>query len=995
MRTLLDTHLNHGLQLPGSGDQLHIDVTLTAAPDHAEAVELSRTARPEGSDHLNWRLHSTDPAATPEEAAERRTRDDAAVLQHLLGYAGVPGRGAAEALLRELVRQSATGTPAPGPAVPQHFLRAVESVVTSAAVVDHPLTARGTRPPSGIDDPSQALRTASPAARTPGLRSRRPSPSAPRPPRPRRPERRPAPPGPPRTPTRTRRSSRSPGRSPSRRTPSGPRPPPSPSPPRAGATARVPPRERAARARAGAPTGRRRLTDEPVLLDFPGTAAVDDAVDAARREYEDAAAAFDRAARAVRALDARVSDGRGGADDTARLYDAWQELGRAQRRLDAALDRLRDLGADAAHDAAVASIVPRVSRTDAERRLTSALVTAGDLPADPPRPAPDDLITAEELAAAGVTPDQAPALEAALNGSVRFEDSGITDPVQRVRLLMNRPGPWSEALDGIAARASRRTWNAAYESFALDTFRAAGVPVSTDPAEAWRRAASLVLPLELHPVLADSRHTRADHLDAVRRVAEHLAVHGADAVSGTELAARVRRDLGLPPRLPGGAPRAFAVVRRRRTGAAGTAGGPRRHTGRRRPDPARAAPARGLRRHGRAAGPAPRHDGERDGRRMVVERRRARRLSPGERRRAGPRTPHHGGERRLPGAEPHRAARRAGGHHPGVAAPQRPVPGAAGPAVGRRYRRVRGGGRRRTRSRHAALGRGTTPGVLARVRGAGGPRPGHHRAPGGHARRPRARPRRRPGSRPAPHPGVPDGPRRRLGAQRPGRSGHRPRHRSRADRRGEPAVRRPSARRMVRQRRRRPGPRRDGRGRLRDRAGRHDPPRPRPEDADHRRRRPLHRPRHHVRPGPRHQRADARIDGGDHRVRPVRPGIGGGDRRTGRAAGERAAGLPLRAARPAAARRDGGGRRQSARPGGRGGDRAVHPPPPEHAQARPERRHRPRLLLGRRHGGGPALSVGRRGAPVRVRRPRRHLVRAGRGQRQPRGLSWRWTASTC
>ncbi|MBD2827328.1 hypothetical protein ID875_00575 [Streptomyces globisporus] len=257
MRTLLDTHLNHGLQLPGSGDQLHIDVTLTAAPDHAEAVELSRTARPEGSDHLNWRLHSTDPAATPEEAAERRTCDDAAVLQHLLGYAGVPGRGpAAEALLRELVRQSATGTP--GPAVPQHFLRAVESVVTSAAVVDHPLTARGTRPPSGIDDPSQALRTPAPRSADPGTPVPAAVPSAPRPPRPRRPERRPGPPGPPRRPTRTRRFSRSPGRSPSRGTPSSPRPPPSPSPPRAGATARVPPRERAARARAGVPTGRRR-----------------------------------------------------------------------------------------------------------------------------------------------------------------------------------------------------------------------------------------------------------------------------------------------------------------------------------------------------------------------------------------------------------------------------------------------------------------------------------------------------------------------------------------------------------------------------------------------------------------------------------------------------------------------------------------------------------------------------------------------------------------
>ncbi|MEI5033224.1 hypothetical protein RB201_11190 [Streptomyces sp. S1A(2023)] len=137
-------------------------------PDHPEAVELSRTARPEGSDHLNWRLNSTDAAASPDEAAERRTRDDAAVLQYLLGYAGVPDRGpAAEALLRRLVRQGDADALTPGPAVPRHFLEAVESVVTSAAVVDHPLTARGTRPASGIDDPAQALRTPAPGAAEP------------------------------------------------------------------------------------------------------------------------------------------------------------------------------------------------------------------------------------------------------------------------------------------------------------------------------------------------------------------------------------------------------------------------------------------------------------------------------------------------------------------------------------------------------------------------------------------------------------------------------------------------------------------------------------------------------------------------------------------------------------------------------------------------------------------------------------------------------------
>ncbi|WP_143588602.1 lonely Cys domain-containing protein, partial [Streptomyces albovinaceus] len=552
MRTLLDTHLNHGLQLPGSGDQFHLDVTLTAAPDHAEAVELSRTVTPEGSDHLNWRLQSTDPATSPEEAAERRTRDDAAVLQQLLGYAGIPDRGPeAEALLRRLVRQSDTGTGTPGPAVPQHFLQAVESVVTSAAVADHPLTARGTRPPSGIDDPAHALRTPTAGSVDTEAPVRAAVPF--------------------RTTSAAPTETGTPSRTPASATDSDADVRPAArqeaiaqgveeTPPAAVPLA-TEGRGDGRGPTPGAGKGKGRSTDqetasagEPVLLDFPGSAAVDDAVDAARREHEDAVAAFGRAARTVSTLDARVTSGRGGTDDTARLYGAWQDLSTAQRRLDAALDRLRDLGADAAHDAAVASIVPRVSRTAAERRLTAALVTADDLPTDPPRPAPDALVTPEELAAAGVTPDQGPALEAQLNGSVRFEDSGITDPVQWVRLLMNRPGPWSEALDGIAARASRRTWSAAHENFALDALRGAGVPAGTDPAEAWRRATSLVLPLELHPVLADSRHARGDYLDAVRQVAQHLAVHGADAVSGTELAARVRRELGLPPRLPGGAP---------------------------------------------------------------------------------------------------------------------------------------------------------------------------------------------------------------------------------------------------------------------------------------------------------------------------------------------------------------------------------------------------------------------------------------------------------
>ncbi|NED88406.1 lonely Cys domain-containing protein, partial [Streptomyces sp. SID11233] len=277
------------------------------------------------------------------------------------------------------------------------------------------------------------------------------------------------------------------------------------------------------------------------------------AIDEARRDHDDALTAFNRAARTADLLSRRVGSGRGGNEDTARFHEAWQDVERSQRRIDAAVDRLRDLGADAAADAALAAIVPRVRRTDAERRRTAALITADDLTGAPPRLPADGTVTTAELTAGGVTPGEGLALQAELNGSVQVQDSGL-DPVGHVRVLMNRPGPWSEALDAVAARAARRTWRSAYEDFALATFRASGVPTGTDPADAWRRAVSLVLPLELHPVLADSRHADAELRAAVRKVAEHLAVHGTDAVSGADLASRTRRELGLAPRLPGGAP---------------------------------------------------------------------------------------------------------------------------------------------------------------------------------------------------------------------------------------------------------------------------------------------------------------------------------------------------------------------------------------------------------------------------------------------------------
>ncbi|WP_344285724.1 hypothetical protein, partial [Streptomyces hebeiensis] len=572
IQTLLNSRLNNGLLLPESGDQLHIDLTLTSVPGHSEAIELSRTPRPDDSDQLNWRLHTVDPAASPEETAERQARDDAAVLHKLLNYAGVPDRGReAEAVLRRLVRQSDSHDlmadpgrqPDPAPAVPLRYLGTIEDVIqsvtgTDASVIDHPLSARGTRPPSGMDDPVGAPQMLAPDQSDPA--------------------------GPivPPAPVRTASTMGTASVTGTDQEQSDTDPPPAP-PATAPALDETPPPPTNALepgmgrgtgqglgASSGAGKGKGRSTDfgpdsvgdaTPAdITDVTDTFAVDLAIDEAREEHDNALAAFNQAVRTAGILNQRVESGQGGTDDAARLYDAWQDVEHAQRRLDAAVDRLRDLGADAAVDAAVAAIVPRVSRTDAERQLTAALVTADDLPDDPPRLALDDTVTKDQLTAAGITLNDGPGgLQLALNGFVSVRDSGL-DVVGHVRLLMNRPGPWTDTLDGIAARAARRTWRDAYGDFAIATFQASGVPAGTDPAEAWRRATSLVLPLELHPVLADSRHARGDLLAAVRQVAEHLAVHGADALSGVELAGRVRRELGLPPRLLGGAPGSSPTV---------------------------------------------------------------------------------------------------------------------------------------------------------------------------------------------------------------------------------------------------------------------------------------------------------------------------------------------------------------------------------------------------------------------------------------------------
>ncbi|WP_455357546.1 hypothetical protein, partial [Streptomyces sp. SYSU K217416] len=105
----------------------------------------------------------------------------------------------------------------------------------------------------------------------------------------------------------------------------------------------------------------------------------------AGREYEEALSAYLQAEGAAKVLTDRVrGGGPGGSGDVASINPALREVGRAQRRLEESLDRLRDLG-DPAADAVVAEMVPRVPRSDDERRRTAALVTAADLDEDSPR----------------------------------------------------------------------------------------------------------------------------------------------------------------------------------------------------------------------------------------------------------------------------------------------------------------------------------------------------------------------------------------------------------------------------------------------------------------------------------------------------------------------------------------------------------------------------------------------------------------------------------
>ncbi|MGW6455754.1 lonely Cys domain-containing protein [Streptomyces sp. NPDC055078] len=147
-RALLDAQVNHGLPLPRSGDQLHIDLNVTDAPGADGAVQISASERPAPSGQWHIHLHADDPALPPAERERRRTANAATALRQLLRHAGL----------------TPTADPATGPLVTSEALRTVESVTdvpgasdvtdrTAADASTTPTTAAPVRPPLESGDP--------------------------------------------------------------------------------------------------------------------------------------------------------------------------------------------------------------------------------------------------------------------------------------------------------------------------------------------------------------------------------------------------------------------------------------------------------------------------------------------------------------------------------------------------------------------------------------------------------------------------------------------------------------------------------------------------------------------------------------------------------------------------------------------------------------------------------------------------------------------------
>lgn len=101
-------------------------------------------------------------------------------------------------------------------------------------------------------------------------------------------------------------------------------------------------------------------------------------------------------------------------------------------------------------------------------------------------------------------------MELVLNGGEWVSLDGFKQPLSQAKLRSVQDS-WQPELHTAAANTARRLWSEAKQEFvnAMDgkfTSMVPDGPLETGVEPAWAAAVSLVLPLELHDVLADSRY---------------------------------------------------------------------------------------------------------------------------------------------------------------------------------------------------------------------------------------------------------------------------------------------------------------------------------------------------------------------------------------------------------------------------------------------------------------------------------------------------------
>ncbi|MFJ4895979.1 hypothetical protein ACIP5U_39285 [Streptomyces sp. NPDC088788] len=254
----------------------------------------------------------------------------------------------------------------------------------------------------------------------------------------------------------------------------------------------------------------------------------------------------------------------------------WASFEDARARVEAAEARLHALGVGLAELVAVRTAVdvgsgsggstdsgyqpgrpladPRVPRNFAHRRWLARTLTVADLPTDLEFASSSERALSGDIDSAGLTLSRDQHIELILSGGRSVGMDGF-DTLSQTRLRMLQAHGWTPQLETAAANTARRLWNEAKQEF-LD---AASAKSASDAPEAvaeinteavWAAATTLVLPLELHEVLADSRYAEADFRKVVRQVAnELLKLHGRDATASYRTADALRHSvLGLRKR---------------------------------------------------------------------------------------------------------------------------------------------------------------------------------------------------------------------------------------------------------------------------------------------------------------------------------------------------------------------------------------------------------------------------------------------------------------